>query len=497
MSTCVVEPGALSGQILVPPSKSMAHRALFCAALANGTSHIDNFVLSRDMHATLGALKSLGVACDLLPSTRFSGRQRVVVRGTGSLAPTGEPVDCIESGSTARFVIPFSRLVSEPVTVTGQNGLLERPFGLFQELFHGKGVTMTDQNGCLPVSLTGALEPGTFRLKGNVSSQFITGLLFVLPLLSGDSEIVVEGPLESASYVAMTLQMLQTFGVQATLILAETNGGPQRMENTRHGAAIAPGIGARLHIPGGQRYAPIDHVVEGDWSQAAFWLLAGALGHRMAIDGLNADSLQGDMAMLAFLRQMGVDIREENPDLREEDPDMGEENPDMREEDPDLRDKNPAVREADMPIPGKGSRLRINRDVKLRGIDMDVSQCPDLVPALAIAAARAHGVSRICNAARLRFKECDRLTAVREMLESLGVVVSETSDGLTITGRPEGFDAGPVEGYNDHRIVMAAAIAATRANGTVRITWREAVRKSYPAFWEDFASVGGNGRDDT
>ncbi len=444
MSICVVEPGVLSGRVLVPPSKSMAHRALFCAALAQGTSRIDNFVLSRDMHATLGALKALGVASEILPSTRFPGRHLVVVHGTGSLSPTGDPVDCIESGSTARFVIPFSRLVSDPVTVTGRNGLLERPFGLFQTLFAGKGVTMTDQNGCLPVTLTGALQPGTFRLRGNVSSQFITGLLFVLPLLSGDSEILVEGPLESASYVAMTLQMLQAFGVRADMTLA-TNAGTDATGQ----------IGARLHVPGGQRYVATDHVVEGDWSQAAFWLVAGALGHRVAVDGLTADALQGDRAVVAFLQQMGAEVRVD------------------------------------------GSCLRVTTPTPLRGIDMDVSQCPDLVPALAIAAARAHGVSHICNAARLRFKECDRLAAVREMLESFGIAVSETPDGLVITGRPEGFGAGIVEGCNDHRIVMAAAVAATRANGAVRITWREAVRKSYPDFWADFAAVGGNGREDT
>jgi 3-phosphoshikimate 1-carboxyvinyltransferase len=214
-------------------------------------------------------------------------------------------------------------------------------------------------------------------------------------------------------------------------------------------------IGARLHVSGGQRYVATDHVVEGDWSQAAFWLVAGALGHRVSIDGLTTDSLQGDRAVVAFLQQMGAEVRAD------------------------------------------GTRLRVTTPTLLRGIDMDVSQCPDLVPALAIAAARAHGVSRIGNAARLRFKECDRLAAVRDMLEVLGIAVSETPDGLVITGRPEGFGAGIVEGCNDHRIVMAAAVAATQATGAVRITWREAVRKSYPDFWEDFAAVGGNGREDT
>lgn len=448
MGTCVVEPGTLSGRILVPPSKSMGHRALFCAALAAGTSHIDNFVLSKDMHATLDALKVLGVPTEIQDSTRFPGRKLVIVQGTGSLNPTGDIVDCIESGSTARFVIPFSRLSSAKVTVTGRNGLLERPFGMFQSLFHGKGVVMTDQQGCLPVTLTGALQPGTFRLKGNVSSQFITGLLFVLPLLAGDSEILVEGPLESAAYVAMTLEMLQTFGVRASMSMQAPG------EKGEPAAAVdAEGFGARLSVPGRQRYQPTDHVVEGDWSQSAFWLVAGALGHRIVLDGLRTDSLQGDRAIVTLLRRMGMNIREE------------------------------------------GTALHVGEVNGLQGIEMDVAQCPDLVPALAVAAAHANGVSRIINAARLRFKECDRIVAVREMLENLGANVSETPDGLVITGGKAGFSAGSVAGYNDHRIVMAAAIAATRADGGVTITDREAVQKSYPEFWTDFRAVCGKGRN--
>ena len=463
MAICSVKPSDLTGRILVPPSKSMGHRALFCAALASGESHIDNFVMSRDMQATLAALRALGVNTEVHPSSRFSGRLCVHIFGTGTLAPTGEVVDCHESGSTARFVIPFSRLVGDPVTVTGQNGLLERPFGLFHDLFEGKGVNIQSaegRNGLLPLTLSGALQAGVFRLKGNVSSQFITGMLFVLPLLSGDSEILVEGPLESAPYVDMTLEMLGTFGVRASLSLTPGHDG----------------IGARLQIPGGQQYRPAMLDVEGDWSQAAFWLLAGALGHRMELEGLRADSLQGDRAILPLLRRMGAPIRQEGQTL--------------------------CFGDAARPLPADETSQAMGSDAgtTLVAIDMDVSQCPDLVPALAIAAAHANGTSRIGNAARLRFKESDRIATVREMLEALGVSVTEEPEGLVITGRPFGFTGGFVDGHNDHRIVMAAAIAGTRATSAtmtdeetsvVDISYMEAVQKSYPDFWADYQAAGG------
>lgn len=441
MAICTVEPGRLSGRLLVPPSKSMGHRALFCAALAEGDSHIDNVVLSEDMLATLGALKVLGVKTAVKTSERFEGRMRVTVSGTGSFHPSGEDIDCHESGSTARFVIPLSRLVADPVTITGRNGLLERPFGLFHELFEGKGVRMSDRNGCLPATLEGKLTSGIFRLRGDVSSQFITGLLFILPRLDGDSVIEVEGPLESAPYVAMTLEMLAQFGVKAVMELFPDGQSPD-----------SPG--ARLTVSGGQTYRPTDCDVEGDWSQAAFWVVAGALGNPLVLEGLRMDSLQGDRKVVELMRAMGAEILEE------------------------------------------GTNLRVGFTAHpLRALDMDVAQCPDLVPALAVAAAYAEGGSRIYNAARLRFKESDRLKAMREQLGALGAAISEEPDGLLIEGpgmnRSGRLGGGSVQGCGDHRIVMASAIAATRAAASVSIDGMEAVRKSYPGFWDDFRQLGG------
>lgn len=436
MGICMVEPGDLAGRLLVPPSKSMGHRALFCAALADGESTIDNLVLSDDMLATIAALKALGVGLSVRRSERFSGRMLAHVCGTGRIEPTGEVIDCHESGSTARFVLPVSRLSPEPVTFTGRNRLLERPFGVFHGLFEGKGVTMEDRDGCLPITLSGALQPGVFTLPGNVSSQFVTGLLFVLPLLSGDSEIRIKGPLESAPYVAMTIDMLGRFGVTAEL-------------RQRVCTAEDP-FGARLDVPGGQRYRAASADIEGDWSQAAFWAVAGALGHDLTLEGLSDASVQGDREVLGILRRMGAEIHADADGLRIVAPESG-----------------------------------------LVAVDMDVAQCPDLVPALAIAAAHASGTSRILNAARLRIKESDRLAAMRMQLEALGAGVAERPDGLDVAGMPRGLAGGTVDGCGDHRIVMAMAIAATRASGPVSIEGMEAVRKSYPDFWDDFRQVGG------
>ncbi len=475
MAVCIVEPGLLKGRLLVPPSKSMGHRALFCAALAEGTSHLDNIVLSDDIVATMAALKALGIQSALSASTRFHGRNRVTVFGTGKLQPTGEDIDCHESGSTARFVIPVSRLTPDSVTVTGRGTLLKRTFELFRTLFDGKAVTMTDREGHLPITLQGCLEPGVFRLRGDVSSQFITGLLFALPILSKDSVIEVEGPLESAPYVAMTLEMLARFGVHAQMV----NG-------TSH-----------ILVQGGQHYSPTDYDVEGDWSQAAFWMVAGALGSDLTLDGLRMDSLQGDRAVVDILRSMGADIRAEGGSLH-------------------IGRTKPSPWTIDMVV----TPLQAVEPARtsLRAVDMDVAQCPDLVPALAVAAVHAAGRSRIFNAARLRIKESDRLQAMAEQLGALGASISEEPDGLVIMGRgisgsgEDGPDdalgaglsgnllagalsGGSVRSCGDHRIVMASAIAATRAGGSVIIDGMEAVSKSYPDFWDDFRRLGGHAHE--
>lgn len=401
-----ITPGLLQGTITPPPSKSQAHRVLIAAALADGVSLLKNVALSQDIEATIRCLEVLGA------SFRWEGDTLAVTGLAGKPVPQGELplLDCGESGSTLRFLIPIALAVLGGGRFTGHGRLMERPQGPYFELFREKGISFEQKDGVLTVS--GRLEAGTFSLPGNVSSQFITGLLYALPLLSGDSEILLTTSLESRGYVDMTLDVLEQFGV--------------RVDNQDY---------ARFLVPGSQSFQARDLTVEADWSNAAFWYEAVSLGCQLDIQGLNAYSVQGDMRIVpCFLKLQGRDP-----------------------------------------------------------LDLDVSQCPDLVPPLAaMAALRGEGLTtRLVNAARLRIKESDRLSTVTEVLNALGAEVEEHDDHLVIHGKDTLPGGVTVSGHNDHRIAMMAAIAATNCDAPVTITGAECVKKSYPNFWADYEALGG------
>ncbi len=407
-----ITPSKLKGQVAPPPSKSQAHRALIAAALAEGESVISNVAFSQDIEATINCLENLGAHFVLDGSA-------VTVQGMGAnpmspLRRMAYPrLDCGESGSTLRFLIPVALAVRGGGIFSGRGRLMERPQKPYFDLFDEKGIVYKQQDGMLTVS--GMLTPGTYRLPGDVSSQFVTGLLYALPLLDGDSEIILTSPLESWAYVDMTLDVLKAFGVQA------------KWENT-----------STLFIPGGQIYRPCDMVIEADWSQAGFWYAAEFLGNPVEITGLNPHSAQGDRAIDSFARQLGQSL-----------------------------DPKP-------------------------GIKLDVSGCPDLVPPLAaMAALRAGETTRLVNAARLRIKESDRLASVTAALSALGADVAEGPDSLTIRGKEALAGGATVDSFNDHRIAMMAAIAATRCVKPITITGAQCVAKSYPDFWEEYQRLGG------
>ena len=418
----VIHPGLLRGGVRVPPSKSVAHRVLIAAALADAPTEIEISALNEDILATIGCLRALGAEIErtdaglrVSPIQRTScaesaGEDEIRVSSDGesvcaeSAGGDGSRVlNCGESGSTLRFMLPVAAALGADCVFTGGGRLPERPNRILTDVLNAHGVCADRE--LLPIRLSGRLTGGTYAVAGNVSSQYITGLLLALPLCAEDSEIVLTKALESASYVGITLETLAAFGVR----VLETPRG--------------------WHVPGGQHYRSSGRVrVEGDWSAAAFWLTANALGSRVECEGLSAGSAQGDRAIARMLRDLGGEI--------------------------------------------------------------DVSDTPDLVPALAVAAAAHPGRTHITGAARLRVKESDRLHAVAELLRALGGQVEELSDGLIIDGgRP--FTGGTVNGVNDHRIVMAAAVAATAAQGDVTITDAQAVAKSYPGFFEEFRRLGG------
>lgn len=416
----------LHGIIKAQPSKSMAHRAIICASLANGKCKIDNVVLSDDINATLGAVASLGVEIKIEDSLNYIGRKLITVNSNGNISPKEKVIDCIESGSTARFMMPITRLDSSPTTITGSGRLTKRPFEIYKDLFTEKGITYKDNEGKMPIFLSGKLIPGTFNISGNVSSQFISGLLFALPLLEENSEINITGELQSLPYIQMTIQVLNEFGIII-----------------KHDADYK-----RIIINGNQSYkAILNYIVEGDWSQAAFFCVMGAISGQLTLKGLNLNSLQGDKIILDILKEMGA-----VPEINEQG------------------------------ITFKSSELK--------GIIIDVSQCPDLVPAIAVAASKADGVTSITNGARLRIKESDRLMTTCKELNALGADIIEKYDELVIKGKPH-LTGGKAYGSGDHRIVMAVAAASSICSGAVEIEGYEAVKKSYPEFWEDFISLGG------
>lgn len=425
MSNAVITPSRFSGQVTIPPSKSAAHRAILCAALAHGVSKIKNIALSDDIQATIGAVKAMG------SKVLFSDGVLTVDTTENLIFPLGEAtvpqsqtaeINCRESGSTLRFLIPVLGAIGLPASFQGSGRLPERPIGSYLECLPEHGLSMETRGG-LPLSLQGRLEPGKYLLPGNISSQFITGLLFALPLLDGGSEILLTSPLESRGYVDMTIAILREFGVE---IASADNG---------------------WHIPGGQSYQPREYTVEGDWSQAAFFLAAGAVNGKVSVGGLQKDSRQGDKAAAELFSRFGAHIHWEGDLLVAE--------------------------------PGD-----------LNGITIDASQIPDLVPILAAVGSLAKGHTSILNASRLRLKESDRLCAMADGLNRMGAQVWETPGGLEIDGT-DCLKPCTAYGFHDHRIVMALSVLAARAEGKVTVTDAESVQKSYPNFFEDYARIGG------
>ncbi|MBO5665885.1 MAG: 3-phosphoshikimate 1-carboxyvinyltransferase [Firmicutes bacterium] len=381
-----------SGQVFLPPSKSVGHRAMICAALADGgTVHAPGE--NDDIRATLRCLEALKQGASLL--------------------------DCGESGSTLRFLIPLAALEGRPITFTGQGRLMDRPLGVYEDCLGTQGVTFTRQDKTFTVC--GPLQAGTFRLPGNVSSQFITGLLLALPLLSEDSTIIMETPLQSASYVDLTLSVLKDYGIT--------------IYNDNHNT---------YHIPGNQTFQIRDYTVEADFSGAAFFLAAAALGRPLELMGLNLRSVQGDRAFLDLLEQAGYTLSN-----------------------------------------GPHGGLQVHGPVRPKPLTVDVGDIPDLVPPLAALLAFADGESRIVNAGRLRIKESDRLATVTRQLNNLGADVIEGEDHLIIRGK-ERLSGGNCSGENDHRIAMMCAVAAIGCEEPVTLTDYKCVKKSYPNFWDDF-----------
>lgn len=426
MKSVRIIPAVLEGEIRIPPSKSISHRAVICAGIAEGTSRIENIVFSDDVSATVEGMQALGAAVEKIETNPEDGTSTVMIKGNPRPRLENKVIDCGESGSTLRFLIPLAGLTGEEVTFTGRGKLVERPLNTYYELFEEQGIMYKNNGGFLPLTVKGLLRPGNYRVKGNISSQFISGLMFLLPLLGEDSRIEITTELESRGYVDLTMDVQEKFAV--------------KVENRNNSYRD-------FRIKGNQKYLARDYKIEGDFSQAAFWLVAGTLAGSIKCLNLNTGSLQGDKAVLDIIREMGGKITEHEDHV--------------------------TVRAA-----------------RTEGTVIDAGQCPDLVPALAVLGALSKGTTRIINAQRLRIKESDRLRATAAELGKLGAEVQELEDGLVIKGKEE-LKGGTVDSWNDHRIAMAMAVASIKCKEPVTITNSGSVSKSYPHFWEDFRKLGG------
>lgn len=405
-----VHNACLNGKIDAIPSKSHVHRLLIAAALYGSDTTIilgnSGTEASADIHATIQCLKAMGARIEWENANiRVRPIDRCLLASQSQLLR----LYCGESGSTLRFLLPVACALGINAEFYTEGRLPQRPLTPLREQLIAHGCKISEP-GSNPLKVSGALCGGIYEIAGGVSSQYITGLLLALPLLKDKTEIKIIGTLESKPYVDMTKEVLLSIHSEA----------------------------------------PQTFYAEGDWSNAAFWIAAGALSKStsaVCVSGLSMSSKQGDKAIIDLLKQFGADITAVKND--------------------------------------KGLYDVIASPASLRGIEIDAADIPDLVPILSLVAAAASGTTVIRHAARLRLKESDRLKTVSEVLSTLGAAIRETDDGLIIEGGAP-LRGGTVDSYNDHRIAMMAAIAGTISSSDTIITNAEAVYKSYPHFWDDF-----------
>lgn len=418
--TLTVYPSALSGEVKIPASKSVLHRAVLSGLLANGNTEINGVSYNDDIDATLSCAESLGAEVVKEGETVFI---------TGAGLNNECLLNCNQSGTTLRFLIPIASALGGNFTFEGNGRLPFRPIGELIKVLAEHGISCRHpQDAFLPLNISGKLKSGEYLLPGNISSQYLSGLLFALPLLENDSVISLTTGLESAAYVSMTIDMLTRFGIR----IEENNNND---------------IKRQYFIKGNQKYIPRSITAEGDWSQAAFFLVAGALGNNILCNNLNENTKQGDFAVADVLKKMGAKINKKENGF---------------------------------------SAFAEN----LHGTEIDMTQIPDLLPPLAAAAAIADGNTRFTGCERLRLKESDRLAACAEELRKIGASTFIDGNSLIVEGCKT-LKGGTASSRGDHRIAMALAIAATRCENPVIIEEADAVSKSYPDFFKDYINLGG------
>lgn len=414
MESVIITPNPLNGTVTVPPSKSAAHRNIICAALCCGVSKIYPSCHSDDIDRTLDCITALGASVEEKENAFY-------ITGIDRKKAVNKKVtlNCGESGSTLRFMLPIAAALGANATFTGAGRLPGRPITPLTDILKKFGVECSSET--LPLTISGKLRVGQYQISGNISSQYLTGLIFAVSVNGGSVKLTT--PLQSAGYVDLTVNILKDFGVNIS---------------EKDGVYTASG-----------KFAPMEHLIEGDWSQACFFLAAAALGGSVNIKGLCFNSAQGDMSALKYFKMLGADMN--------------------------IKDNILTARESGH-----------------KAVSINCSQIPDMVPALAVTAALCKGKTKLYGAERLRIKESDRIKTVVSGLLAMGIEAEELPDGMIITGgTPKG---GIIDGANDHRIVMAFAILAAYSEKETTILGYKAINKSYPAFFEDFNLLGGKSK---
>jgi 3-phosphoshikimate 1-carboxyvinyltransferase len=404
----------IKGTVVAPPSKSYAQRALAAALMTSGTTTIQNPSRSEDAIAAMRIIQSLGAKLD---------DQGVQLHIKGGFNPNVQKLDCGEAGLSLRMFSPIAALADQTMVMNGTGSLTKRPVQMIVDSLNQLGCRCQSQEGYLPVWIKGPLKSGKAIIDGSVSSQLLTGILMALPVVKGDSEITVTN-LQSIPYIDMTIHLLRQFGISINQSHYET-----------------------FHIAGKQKYHPCKVSIEGDWSGAAFLMVAGALAGEITVSGIQSDSLQADRQILKALGYAGARVEI------------------------------------------KGSEITVSKE-DLKAFDFDATHCPDLFPPLVALAAHCKGVSRIEGVGRLVHKESNRAKVLQDEFYKLGISIRIEGGNLYVNG-PSLMKKGVVDSHGDHRIAMAATVVAMISRTPVRITGAECIAKSYPKFYEDIKSVGG------
>ncbi len=427
MSTAIITKSFLNGTVQAPSSKSVAHRIMICAALSRGKCYIKNVSESNDMDATIGCLETLGAKFTRDGKNLYLDATDFVKEND----PTHYTLNCKESGTTLRVIIPICAALGLNVTFIGEGRLPHRPLTEYLNLFSKHGVKCTMGNSFLPLTISGKLVGEVFEISPKVSSQYVTGLLLAMSLLDNDATLILSSPLVGGQYVDLTTDVMQKFCVD---VIKGENSYSTKAESK---FSCLPQYGDEN----------VGITVEGDWSQAAFFLCAGAVNGDVTVAGLDLDSAQGDKAIIDILKNFGADISQ-------------------------CKD---------------GVRVKKS---KLKACTINATDTPDLVPVVALTAVFCDGDTEIYGVERLRFKESDRLLSTCDMIKSLGGEASFTDSDIRIKG--QGYlTGGTVKAYNDHRIVMATAACATVCEDKTVIEDAHAVNKSYSDFFDDYLSLGG------